>query len=91
MSPEDAVDALSPEGRATPSAVPGDSVTVPPGDASGDANLRGGWIDFDFFSTTDLVDKEPRKNKLSKMALSIPAFCQIVSACRMQRRSNGFE
>jgi len=55
MSPEDAVDALSPEGRATPSAVPGDSVTVPPGDASGDANLRGEWIDFDFFSTTDLV------------------------------------
>ena len=62
MSPEDAVDALSPEGRATPSAVPGDSVTVPPGDASGDANLRGGWIDFDFFSTTDLVDKASQES-----------------------------
>ena len=35
--------------------------------------------------------KEPRKNKLSKIALSIPAFCQIVSACRTRRRSNGFE
>jgi hypothetical protein len=42
MSPEDAVDALSPEGRPTPPAVPGISATVPPADASGDASRRGG-------------------------------------------------
>lgn len=56
MSPDDAVNALSPKDRATPSTVHGDSVTVLPGDASGVTNLRGGWIDFDFSSTTDLVD-----------------------------------
>ena len=42
MSPEDAGDALSPEGRVTPPAVPGTSVTVPPVDAPWDATRRGG-------------------------------------------------
>ena len=44
-------------------------------------------------ASADLLQggQEPRKNKLSKIALSIPAFCQIVSACWTRRRSNGFE
>ena len=60
MSPEDAADALSPEGRATPPAVPGISVTVPPIDAPRDASRRGGRIDFD--TATDLVDQASQES-----------------------------
>lgn len=42
MSPEDAVDALSPEGRTTPPVVPGISITVPPVTAPADTSRRGG-------------------------------------------------
>jgi hypothetical protein len=58
MSPEDAGDALSPEGRAT--SAPGISVAVPPVDAPCDASRRGGRIDFD--TATDLVDEASQES-----------------------------
>jgi hypothetical protein len=60
MSPEDATDALSPEGRATPPAVPRTSVTVPPVDAPWDATRRGGRIDF--ATAMDLVDEASQES-----------------------------
>jgi hypothetical protein len=60
MSPKDAVDALSPECRATPPAVPGISGSVPPVAASGDASRRGGRIDFD--TAADLVDEASQES-----------------------------
>ena len=60
MSPEDATDALSPEGRVTPPAVPRTSVTVPPVDAPWDATRRGGRIDF--ATAMDLVDEASQES-----------------------------
>ncbi len=60
MSPEDAVDALSPEGRATPPVVPGISITAPSVTAPGDASRRGGRIDF--ATATDLVDEASQES-----------------------------
>jgi hypothetical protein len=60
MSSEDATDALSPEGRITPPAVPRTSVTVPPVDAPWDATRRGGRIDF--ATAMDLVDEASQES-----------------------------
>jgi hypothetical protein len=60
MSPEDETDALSPEGRVMPPAVPRTSVTVPPVDAPWDATRRGGRIDF--ATAMDLVDEASQES-----------------------------
>jgi Protein of unknown function (DUF2934) len=60
MSPEDGVDALNLEGRVTSPTDPGTSVTVPPVDAPGDVNRRGGRIDF--VTATDLVDEASQES-----------------------------
>ena len=59
MGPEVAADALSPEDRATPPAIPGHSVTVPPIDAPREAS-RQGAIDFD--TATDLVEQASQES-----------------------------
>jgi hypothetical protein len=60
MRPEDAADALSPEGKAMPPTGPGISVAVPPVGAPRDTSRRGGRIDFD--TATDLVDQASQES-----------------------------
>jgi hypothetical protein len=60
MRPEDAADALSPEGKAMLPTGPGISVAVPPIGAPRDTSRRGGRIDFD--TATDLVDQASQES-----------------------------